>query len=496
MLRLKRVRLDSGPQFHAYLHRGSRAVHPEVFPPATRIDVHRDGRVVSASVVHTDETALVAPDEIGLSERAFAALGLADGTAVEIDHARPPRSQAAMRRKIGGAMLDEAAYQAVVDDIVANRYGEREIAAFLTAAAHGLSTDEVLALTRARLTVARRVQWPMRIVVDKHSIGGIPGNRVSPIVIPIVAAHGLTIPKTSSRAITSPAGTADVMECIARIDLTAEEMRAVVVDVKGCIVWNGRLTQSPLDDVMIAVERPLGLDSRKLLVSSILSKKIAAGSTHVYVDIPVGPSAKVRTTTDADEMRALFATVGTALGLRVEAHLSDGTRPVGRGIGPVLELRDVQAVLAAAPDAPADLRDKALAIAGRILEFDGGLRPGAGLDRARALLESGAARRAFEAIVLRQGRNPSPPALAPHRAEVRAARTGVIAGFDCYRIATIARLAGAPAEKGAGIDLARPYGARVEAGETLYTIYAGATWDLDEAAAAAASDPGVTIAAG
>src|SRR6185437_6231235 len=192
-----------------------------------------------------------------------------------------------------------------------------------------------------------------------------------------VAAHGLLIPKTSSRAITSPAGTADTMEVLARVDLDEDEMRAVVDRCGACIVWGGRVDLSPADDVLISVERPLGLDTPEQMVASILSKKAAAGSTHLVIDLPVGPSVKVRDANQALRLRKLFEFVGSRLGLTLDVAITEAAEPIGRGIGPALEARDVRQVLANAPEAPADLREKAIRLAGLVLEFDPELSGGA-----------------------------------------------------------------------------------------------------------------------
>ena len=139
--------------------------------------------------------------------------------------------------------------------------------------------------------------WPSDLIVDKHCVGGLPGNRTTLIVVPIVAAFGLMIPKTSSRAITSPAGTADTMEVFAPVNLDIKTMRKVVEQENGCIVWGGSVSLSPADDLLIRIERPMDLDSEGQLVASILSKKIAAGSNHLVIDIPIGSTAKIRTCT-------------------------------------------------------------------------------------------------------------------------------------------------------------------------------------------------------
>ena len=258
----------------------------------------------------------------------------------------------------------------VIRDIAKDRYTDKEISAFLVSAARDLSIGEVQSLTRARAEFTHRFDWGRDLVVDKHSMGGIPGSRITIIVIPIVAAHGLLIPKTSSRAITSAAGTADAMEAIARVDLSPEEVERVVGEGNGCIAWNGRLNHSAVDDVMNSITRPLGIDSTKWAVASILSKKLAAGATHTIIDIPVGPFAKVQQGREGRELSRLFEDVGAGIGIKVIARVTDGSRPIGRGIGPALEVRDVYKVLRNESDAPLDLKEKALGFAASILEWD------------------------------------------------------------------------------------------------------------------------------
>src|SRR3569833_3072013 len=118
---------------------------------------------------------------------------------------------------------------------------------------------------------------------------------IGAFLVASAGAHGLICPKTSSRAITSPSGTADTMEVLANVDLTEAQMSAIVAKEKAVLAWGGRVRLSPADDVLISVERPLRLDTFEQMVASILSKKVAAGSTNLVIDIPIGPTAKVRT---------------------------------------------------------------------------------------------------------------------------------------------------------------------------------------------------------
>lgn len=259
------------------------------------------------------------------------------------------------------------------------------------------------------------------------------------------------------------------------------------------MAWGGTARLAPADDVLIAVERPLSLDSPGQMVASILAKKLAAGSTHLIVDIPVGPSAKVRTTRDALRLRKLFEYVGDSLGLHLEVLLTDGRQPIGRGVGPALEARDAMLVLNNDPEAPADLRDKALLLAGHLLELDPAVRGGTGLALAREILESGRAFAKMQAVIEAQGRNPMPP-LGALRHEVPAAADGVIGAIDNRQIAQIARLAGAPLDAGAGVELYRRLGDPVRAGEALYAIYAEFPADFRFARALAGRDSGYGIA--
>lgn len=469
----RRIGIDTYREHVAYLNRDCEVYRAEGFQALSKVEVTANGRRILAVLNVVDDNAIVSPGELGLSEEAFAHLDVGHHASVFVDHPEPPRSMDAVRRKIGGERISLAEFRAIARDITNGRYSKMEIAAFLVAAAEpGLDRDEVLYLTRAMVESGERLDWDEPLVADKHCIGGIPGNRTSMLVVPIVAAHGMLIPKTSSRAITSPAGTADSMEVLARVDLSMDRLHEIVRKERGTLAWGGTARLAPMDDVLISVERPLGIDSRGQMVASILSKKIAAGSTHLLIDIPVGPTAKVRQMSEAQALRKLFEYVGSSLGLHVEVVVTDGRQPVGRGIGPVLEARDVMQVLQNDPGAPVDLRQKALRLAGRIIEFDPDVRGGDGFNIARDILDSGRAAARMRAIIRAQGEQPQsfePGALVE---EIRSPHTGVVTHIDNYQMARIARLAGAPMDKGAGVDLLKRVGDDVEAGEPLFRIHA------------------------
>lgn len=477
LLRLRPVAIDTYRENVAYLHRDCPAYRTEGFQALSKVRISaQDGRVhrILAVLNVVDDVALVAPDELGLSEQAFEQLGLAAGASCSLDHAEPPASLDAVHRKIAGDRLSAEDLRGIADDVVAHRYSKMEMAAFLVACGHaGLEREEVLSLTRAMVDSGDRLDWGEPLVVDKHCIGGIPGNRTSMLVVPIVAAHGMLIPKTSSRAITSPSGTADTMSVLARVDLPTAELQAIVSRHRGCLAWGGTARLAPMDDLLISVERPLSIDSPGQMVASILAKKIAAGVTHLLLDIPLGPTAKVRDMNAALQLRKLFEYVGDRLGMHLEVILTDAPGPIGRGIGPVLEARDVLQVLRNDAEAPQDLREKGLRLAGRVLEFDPDVRGGAGYALARDILDSGRALAKMTQIIAAQGEVAGPP---PEpgvlREDVPSPRTGVVTAIDNHQMARIARLAGAPMDPGAGVDVHKKCGDPVRAGEPLYTIYA------------------------
>ena len=493
MLKLRRIGIDTYPENMALLSRGCTIYRAEEFQALRKIEIIGDSRQILATLAISDDPALVGDDELGLGAQAFRRMGLPEGSPVSIAQATPPRSLEAIRAKITGHTLTATEIEDVIGDIAAHRYSPMEIAAYLIASAGFMTTAEMLSLTEAMARVGNRLTWDAPLIVDKHCIGGIPGNRTSMIIVPIVAAHGLPIPKTSSRAITSPAGTADTMEVLAQVDLSIREMRTLVEREKGCLVWGGHVNLSPADDILISVERPLGIDTPEQMVASILSKKLAAGSTHLVVDIPVGPSAKVRSHRDAIRLRKMFEYVGDKVGLNLDVILTDGSQPIGRGVGPVLEARDVMEVLRNEPNAAPDLKERALLLAGHMLEFDPALRGGSGHARARELLESGQALAAMERIIDGQGRNPTDYPLGDLVRDVPSPADGTVGAIDCQRIARIARLAGAPMDKGAGIDLFRKVGDRVDQGEPLYRIHACVDADFRFASNLAAEGCGYTV---
>ncbi|MDM0065059.1 thymidine phosphorylase family protein [Variovorax sp. J31P207] len=467
----RRAGIDTYQQPVVYLRSDCPVCRAEGFEAQTQVEVIAGHRHVLAILNHVTSDWLRS-DEIALSEAAWSLLGVVDGEAVEVRHPPQLDSLAHLRAKVHGGKLGYEALRALMEDVSRGRVSDIHLASFVTVCAGGgLDFDETVALTKAMVDVGERIDWGTSPVMDKHCIGGLPGNRTTLLVVPVVTACGITMPKTSSRAITSAAGTADAMETLAPVALELSAMRRVVEREGGCIVWGGTTRISPADDMLIRVERPLSLDSEGLLVASILSKKAAVGSQRVLIDLPVGPQTKVRSAPAAGRLSHSLVSVGAALGLQVRTVLTDGSQPVGRGIGPALEAIDVMAVLERMPDAPADLRERALELAGLVLEMAGRAAMGSGRAMAREVLDDGRALAKFISICEAQGGLRIPPRAA-HAHVVAAPASGVVQAIDTRLLSRVAKLAGAPRDPAAGATVHVRQGDRVELGQPLYSLHA------------------------
>lgn len=479
-LLLKDLGIDTYRENIIFLRADSHVCISEGFTALTRVVVHKNGTeiVATLNVVTSD---LLKDGEAGLSQEAMKRLGVTDGTIIEISHLHPIDSLKYVRAKIYKKELDDIGYSEIIKDVVAGHYSNIEIAAFVSACAgNNLSVQEIISLTKAMIAVGQRLDWHQPMVLDKHCVGGLPGNRTTPIVVSIIAAAGLTIPKTSSRAITSPAGTADTMETMTPVNLSIDEIKRVVDLEGGCFAWGGAVKLSPADDLLIAVEKALDIDSEGQMVASVLSKKAAAGSTHILIDIPVGPTAKVRSQEEALRLQYYFKAVSDAIGFHTEIVITDGTQPVGRGIGPALEAQDVLAVLRNSPDAPDDLRQRSLTLAAELLKLSGNYTLGTERAAAQAILESGKAYEKFMAICMAQG-GFTEPKVAPYSYEILAEKDGYITAIDNRKLARIAKMAGAPKSPTAGVMFLAPLGKCVQKGDVLVRIYAESHGELEYA---------------
>ena len=420
---------------------------------------------------------------LGLFGNTFDKLGIEEGQSVSVMPAPKPRSINHIIEKMNRQQLREEQVFEIIRDMVDDNLTELEIASFITSIfMSGTSLDESYFISKAMAETGDMLNFTSEIVADKHCSGSVPGNRTTPVVVPVVAALGITIPKSSSRSITSPAGTADVMEIFCEVTFTKDEIKKIVAETNGCIIWGGGLNIAPADPKLIRVRKLLKADPEGLLIPSILSKKYAMGATHILLDIPLGLETRYKNIGEARLLEREMVHIADRLGMKASVVITDGDEPIGNGIGPVLEAIDVLKVLRNEKDAPRDLRDKALLVGGRLLELIGVERfgfHGTGAQLMASVIDSGKAYEKFREIVRAQKGDPDittgqlQERLSPHSFDIFSDSSGMIYDIQNEVVAKAARIAGAPKNSGCGIYFHHKFGDNVSLGDLLATIYCG-----------------------
>ncbi len=402
----------------------------------------------------------------------------------------------AIRKKLVGKALTYHEIYAIMDQIAKNKFDDILTTYFAASGySKGFSNEELFFLTKAMVETGEKLHFK-GIVADKHSIGGIPGTRTTLIVIPIVAAAGFTIPKSSSRAITTPGGTADDMEVLSKVEFSKERIYEIVKKTNGCIIWGGSFNIAPADDIIIRVEAPLLFESYDKIIVSVMAKKVAFGSTHVVIDLPYAPTAKVHRLSDAAILKEKFEYLASKFNIKLRVFVHEVVEPAGKGIGPVLETREALRVLQQKDNRPKDLEEYALSLAGQLLELcltDAPLSLQHKVknefktctDWAKHTLESKKAWKKMQEIIEAQEGNPSIDSedLKPgaYTFTVETSKHGVIEKINSKNITIIAKILGAPKQKGAGIYLNKKSGEVARKGESLYTLYSENLYNLEEA---------------
>jgi len=390
-----------------------------------------------------------------------------------------PQSLQYIKKKLDGGDLSKMEINEIVKDIVLKKLSEVEITYFVVACyINGLTLYESAYLTEAIVENGKKLSLKKYPILDKHSLGGIPGNRTTPIVVSIVAANGFIIPKTSTRSITSVSGTADTVEVFAPVSHPIEKIEEIVKKTNGCMVWGGALELASADDKLIKIEKALSIDPRGIMLASILAKKAAVGATHVVIDMPIGKGSKVVSKKEANILKRKFLQLGKLLGMELKIVMTDGTEPIGNGLGPALEARDI--LLTLQNKGPEPLKKKALILTSTLLGMVGVKNP---YKKALETLESGAAYTKFKDIIKAQGGNPnvrvSDIKIGKFKSDVKAKENCIIKELDNKLLTSIAKSAGAPFDKGAGIYLNVHVKDKVKKGGILYTIYAERKQKLD-----------------
>jgi len=429
---------------------------------------------------------IIQQGEIGLFHEVFEGLGLdaKKENVVNVILGSKPMSFNYIKDKIKGKELSDMQINSIIDNIVEGNHLPIELAALITAIeTRGLNTREIVAFTRAMAKSGEMLEFG-EDVFDKHSTGGVPGNKVTLIIVPIAAAAGLFIPKTSTRAITSPSGTADSMEVLAPIAFSQDDLKELLKK-RVCIAWGGAINSAPADNILINIEKPLNMDPMGLMIASILCKKLSMGVKKLVLDIPCGPGTKFKNTDEGKKFANLFNEVSTAVGIQTICALTSANQPVGHAVGPALEAREALTLLMDYKAGPMSLINKSVELAGILLEMAGKSPKGEGHILAREILKDGRAYQKMREIIKIQGGNPDIKpediVVGPHVAELKANADGHITSIDNSSINQIAKIAGAPAQKQAGIDLIYKIGYQVKKGETIFKIYSNSEQRLKEA---------------
>ena len=450
----------------------------EVFTVATSKDIVGEGEILIPSIY---------------AEK----LNVKTGETIKIAQTHKPEGIELIKKKMAGGKLDKSEIKTIITEIVDGLLGKTEIMGFVMAQKYvGMDMDEIESLTRAIAESGESIEFK-RPTYDKHSIGGVPGNKVSLLIVPIIASAGLLIPKTSSRAITSPSGTADTMEVLADVNLTIEEFIEVANKVGGALIWGGALNLAPADDIIINAEKMLRIDPESQMLASIMAKKMAAGIKTMVLDVPIGKETKMENIDEAINFARLVIELGNRLGIRVQAGITYGEQPVGHNVGPALEAKEALEALINPKEAPASLVEKSCSLSGILLEMSGKAPIGMGHKIAKDILYSGKAYQKMREIIEAQGGDPdikpSDIQIGEYKYEVYAPVDGFVTKVSNKSINQIARAAGAPKEKGAGIILHVKRGRKVAAGDKILEIYAERSIKLEDALHVLESNPPVII---
>jgi AMP phosphorylase len=456
---------------------------------AKKLGAHLDDRLVIKSgefmIVATLDISskLVTKNQVLVSTEIVEHLKLRDKKLVEIEVAQNPQVTESLNKKLHCSPLSKKEIYNIIKSIVDNSMTEIEIAFFISSIHHcGMSFEEIINLTESIYETGKKLKLKNKIIVDKHSIGGVAGNRTTPLVVSICASQGLVFPKTSSRAITSASGTADTMEAICRVNFSIKELKSILKKTNACLAWGGDLGFAPADDKIIQVEKIIHLDPEPNLLASIMAKKLAAGSNHILIDIPYGEFSKV-SYSEAKDLKTKFEKLGKKFKLKIKCVLTLGSHPIGKGIGPVLELRDIFSVLNG--QGPEDLRKKAIFLSGEIFELTKKAPKGKGKELAEKALSSGQALNKFLDIIKHQGANlkklDHTLSLAKFKFDVLSNKQGKLTKIDNKRINLLARIAGSPKDKKAGVYLHKNVGSNIKKGEVILTLYSSSKRKLEDA---------------
>ncbi len=414
---------------------------------------------------------MVKTNEIGVYIDVKEKINCKENQLIEVTPVKKPESIKFIKKKMKGEKLSQKEIESIVQNIAENKISEIETAAFVTSVyIQGLDLDETTFMTKALIKSGKKLKLRGKIV-DKHSIGGLNG-RATMIVVPIIASTGLKIPKTSSKAITSAAGTGDAMNVLANVSLTTKKIMQITNKVGGVIAWGGAVDLAPADDKIIKIEHPLSLDPEGQVIASVMAKKASVGAKYLVIDLPVGKETKVKTMKKAESMAKKFIEVGKRLGIKVEVIITNGEEPSGSAFGAALEAKEALEILEGKKFN--NLAQKSVELSGALLELAGKAKKGKGNEMALKILKTGQALKKMKEIIKAQGKKcltSKEIKTAKFKEKILAPKNGEISELNVYLLAHTARIAGAPGNPLAGVLLKVDEGKKVKKGEELFEIH-------------------------
>ncbi|HOA23287.1 MAG: pyrimidine-nucleoside phosphorylase [Aggregatilineales bacterium] len=395
-----------------------------------------------------------------------------------------------IEKKRDGYALTEDEIRYFVRGYTADDIPDYQAAAWAMAVyLQGMNRDEIIALTMALAQSGDMIDLHEVIdfAVDKHSSGGV-GDKTSLVVLPLVAAFGVPVAKMSGRGLSFTGGTLDKLESIDgyNVNLTEEQFLRQVQEV-GIVLAGQTRELAPADGKLYALRDVTGtVSSIPLIASSIMSKKIASGADAIVLDVKVGSGAFMRTVEDARRLAQLMVEIGTGVGRRVTALLSDMNQPLGNAVGNALEVREAIDTLRGG--GPADLIEHCITVAGHMLRL-AGKSQAEDLSDIRPQLEeklaNGEAFEVFKRLIAAQGgdvsqvEEPARLPTAPVIVEVESPQSGYLRTVDALEIGLAAADLGAgrkkkgdPVDHAVGLVVHHKVGEYVEKGDRLFTIHA------------------------
>ncbi|KKR06330.1 MAG: hypothetical protein UT34_C0001G0370 [candidate division WS6 bacterium GW2011_GWF2_39_15] len=478
--------LDNGDELYVMIH----------VKDALSEGIH-DGDLIEMGIGEIDLNVRVSLSEteieegyIGLYRDIWTVHEFVNDSYVFIQPVSPSESIEYIKKKMLGNRLTKEQLELIMKDMGSRRLGMIENAYFLSTFFNpGFDDNELLWMTEGMANSGSTLSFKEfsknGTVIDKHSIGGIAGKGITPIIVPILASAGLVVPNASTRAITSPAGTSDILEVVMPVALSSEQIVETVRKVGACMVWGGAVDLAPADDLLIHVERVIHLESFQKLLVSIVAKKISMGLTHVLIDIPHGRGTKVQNIEDVEMIEKGFKKLFDAVGIKVAFYIRDIKNPDGPGIGPNLEMIEVLKVLGQKEGHSEYLENTAADMAGKLMELCGSAQQGEGKDKACEILKSGRALKKFWEIAFAQGATEEVSEekirVGEYSTQVKAEKGGIIKMWSNREIKKITKYLGTPVIKESGIYVEKLAGDRVEKGDVLFTMYSSSQSRIDHA---------------